>query len=796
MTSPLKGQCAFVSFPDAPPAEILAADVYTVDDAAKSQLLSKAVPFSEDYKDTAKKVLGYLHELYEGSLDEVFTLKSDDVSQVPLRLLNPGKESPDVEDSFLTASYCWMASEPAWPEQETPTKHEANKVERESYPLPMSPLMYQALLHERKSTREGVWIDQVCIDQTSAAEKQIAVNAMDIIYKSARAVVILLDDIQVLSSEQDFLSSYIVEFESTNYMPHHHERPPFMQKHPIMRNFFIRMIEARWFDRAWCAHEMRLGPEHIFLIRCQSDNQLRNGIRTPPTVLRFTGLFMIHLLALAMPADLAMPRIRSLLLVFGKAILQQRGADDFVQSRMQVFSDTFSQNAGGNPELEGLARDYDANLDKLAIVVNTIGLGLSVTRAISADKTETKMGSSDQALPPATEDECCRRFTGLAIASGDLTALCTTGTQLRLGGDQSRTWMRRPVFTDIDTNAQGDDMITSFDIDFDASPAAQYVGLDVCFYNGDGPGAGNSGMRWASERKLRISRAFKEGCERQRIYAVNFRYAEGETLKSNDLRKMVIRTIAAILECGLDWLRAMSEHAVLGLDTWDLTTLVKAMKRLLNHEEESLANGKPMEPFNTDYLGSQAGRREAEMLLDLARTLIHNCLPWDSEKSMSAYEPVCLVNHGEKLGFAKGGGGAMGIMFARIPDNGSNVDVVCATPVILLQERFGSLYRGWTLVKGSPEREQDKSGVWKWKYHLVGKSKIIGMTPAYAGFQAAGDQPKGDRPKDEEAKSDQTKSAQPTDNQLGSMKPLGERAGRCGKVSREIRLYGPKEDMV
>lgn len=66
----------------------------------------------------------------------------------------------------------------------------------------MSRLLYNALLNERQSQSEGVWIDQICINQNDEAEKQIAVNAMDIVYKSARAVVILLDDIEITTVEQ------------------------------------------------------------------------------------------------------------------------------------------------------------------------------------------------------------------------------------------------------------------------------------------------------------------------------------------------------------------------------------------------------------------------------------------------------------------------------------------------------------------------------------------------------------------------------------------------------------------
>ncbi len=560
MTRSLRDQCAFIAFPGPLPIKILASDVRTLNLDTKSKLLRPAVPFPESYKTTAKNILGYVHALSGDSLDSVFALKSDDIKDVPLRLLNPGGTPPGTEDSFITASYRWMpAGKGAPPEDYT----EADSADDgpASYPIPMSRLLYQAFLHERQSAREGVWIDQVCINQTSEAEKRIAVNAMDIIYKSARAVIVLLDDVEVSNKEQDFLASYMVEHAADDFLPHRRERPAYMKRHPVLRNFFTKMISAQWFERAWCSHEMRLGTEHVFLMRCEPDDDVGNGSTAAPTVLRFTGLFMMHLLALAVPADLAMLRLDALIPVFGQAIAQKiyeertggkagstpgskpegrpDGRSFAFLSYMQIFADVFAQFAGGNPALDTTSRAHDANLDKLAIAVNTLGLGLSVKRLLSAtaasaesaaaeDSTGKNAGASG-ALPPATDDEVCRRFTILALCAGDLTALCSTGRELNLDGPPGTpgTWMRWPApgawVRSPDLLARGP---WAYGGDLDTGPAAAFVGLTMCMYNG-AAGTGAGGARWASERKLRICRAFKEGCEAHRIYSVNFRDADG-----------------------------------------------------------------------------------------------------------------------------------------------------------------------------------------------------------------------------------------------------------------------------
>jgi hypothetical protein len=243
---------------------------------------------------------------------------------------------------------------------------------------------------------------------------------------------------------------------------------------------------------------------------------------------------------------------------------------------MRVFADTFRQGAGGNPALDPIAREYDANLDKLSIAINTIGVGLAVTRVIAIEPHETEIKS----LPQATADECCRCFATLAIAAADPSARCSTGAELQLSG-KSRTWMRWPLFIDIGLSDNSMSRLRRFDIDFDPSSEAAYVGLGMYFYNGDGKGASAGGIRWASERKLRTCRAFKEGCELRKITAVYYNKVYGPSLTRLQIRKKVIRTLAAVMECGIEWLLFMAEHSV---DDWDTNMLVAGIQRLLDNE--------------------------------------------------------------------------------------------------------------------------------------------------------------------------------------------------------------------
>jgi hypothetical protein len=173
--------------------------IHTIDLQANTKLLSPTVPFSGDYKHLSKEILGHVQALSEGALKDVYRLKPDDISHIPLRLLNPGRKpgelrevhigqdeenmgkserlpdslkdvvieddnfSPRVEESYVTASYCWLQPEETDAVQEPQAARKSpdswidvGAAEVASYPLPVSPLLYHALLQERQSAHEGV----------------------------------------------------------------------------------------------------------------------------------------------------------------------------------------------------------------------------------------------------------------------------------------------------------------------------------------------------------------------------------------------------------------------------------------------------------------------------------------------------------------------------------------------------------------------------------------------------------------------------------------------------------------
>jgi Heterokaryon incompatibility protein (HET) len=87
-------------------------------------------------------------------------------------------------DSFICLSYCWHKED--W---STTTSHGLH----EEWPITEN--MLCAFLAQRSTYDEGVWIDALCIDQNNPTEKMHAIGSMDMLYKSARTVYIILEDI-------------------------------------------------------------------------------------------------------------------------------------------------------------------------------------------------------------------------------------------------------------------------------------------------------------------------------------------------------------------------------------------------------------------------------------------------------------------------------------------------------------------------------------------------------------------------------------------------------------------------
>lgn len=232
-------------------------------------LLAEASRFTHSGRADASVLLDRLKQL-NPVVGAQFQLKDDVLSELRLRMIIANNTAPRDMSSFIIISYCWHYSE--WPL--------APAAEPIAPGWEVSLPMVDATMKLRESAEEGIWLDKLCINQSADREKQVHIGAMDIIYRSARRVIILLEDVQLTQEEEDAGLAYADFYEAMcrkvreenlegaskmafveGYFPDKEASSP--NRHALtagIRLFIMRILGARWFSRAWCAHESRLSP--------------------------------------------------------------------------------------------------------------------------------------------------------------------------------------------------------------------------------------------------------------------------------------------------------------------------------------------------------------------------------------------------------------------------------------------------------------------------------------------------------------------------------------------------------
>ncbi|MCJ1364008.1 hypothetical protein MMC16_003117 [Acarospora aff. strigata] len=228
-------------------------ELVKVSEKNKQRLLRMSINASQEAMPETAKVLARLKQFHP-STAQAFGLKNDALSQAPLRFLceSSGHHQQDVMnnlETFIALSYCWHGVD--W--------KLADGLSLPEMGWPISSRMVHGLLHQRVSSNEGVWIDQCCIDQDDLSERKFAIGSMDLIYKSARAVVVVLEDIIITEEEAALLQDLFTEDD--------HSSPRFFGEDlNALSHILVRILSARWFRRAWCCHELQLSADVKFLL--------------------------------------------------------------------------------------------------------------------------------------------------------------------------------------------------------------------------------------------------------------------------------------------------------------------------------------------------------------------------------------------------------------------------------------------------------------------------------------------------------------------------------------------------
>ena len=121
------------------------------------------------------------------------------------------------------------------------------------FTLPLEPEIFQAVWEERQSDHEGLWIDQICIDQDSREETIVSMSAMDMVYRSARLVVVALDDIELDAHEGELLHNHMEEYKSMTHVPpgqrFRRKQPPYLESHENLFRVIRKILRSSWFKR-------------------------------------------------------------------------------------------------------------------------------------------------------------------------------------------------------------------------------------------------------------------------------------------------------------------------------------------------------------------------------------------------------------------------------------------------------------------------------------------------------------------------------------------------------------------
>lgn len=235
------------------------------------RLLSEASLEAHQRRPEADAILARLNQL-NPAVRGLFQSKDEILSDLQLRLIHTPQDGSSTEtrpdfSAFIIISYCWHY--PQWPL--APAAQPIAPAWEISQP------MVDAVMGARESPLEGVWLDKMCINQSDPKDKKQHIGAMDIIYRSARRVMILLEDIQLTKEEDEaglvyagFYADLGREVMEKNlegqakgafiegYFPNREKAAdsPSLQKDGY--DFARKLLGARWFSRAWCAHESRV----------------------------------------------------------------------------------------------------------------------------------------------------------------------------------------------------------------------------------------------------------------------------------------------------------------------------------------------------------------------------------------------------------------------------------------------------------------------------------------------------------------------------------------------------------
>lgn len=580
------------------------------------------------------------------SIASDFEVKTDPRERITFRLLVEDQCDINAVRSFIALSY---------------RRGNLVRDEGHNFSLPLEPHLFEAVMTERQSSAEGLWVDQLCVDPNVPGEQESSILSIDVVYRSARAVIIVLADIQLKCTEVESLEKLRIDMEalrSQRYDSGHAQsfkgrRPPYMISHPRLRDSLEKILGSSWFRSAWCRHEMKVAREHVFLVDCVPFDEVHH-------VFRFTGGFMSALMELSteVPFPAAQEQLKPELHKFFQRRSRSgppREKDHDHQNVTTVIAEIFRMEAGGDPRLPVQQRGSDANRDRMVMVLNAAQSGL----AIKSDGPDNFSGAM-----------CLIRLMLVALACGDAGALCSVGKPLELRDAVTNTryysWLFEPSPVDTGANQHGPLPPMPSDAHILLQPgryAMQSLEMDIVFPHIKE--MRHPGTSSASRHVLDHAASFVQRCLKRSYGKHNDHYlVKSEDLNSRfgDMNEVYVETLACVFECGDQWLEDVCRrHKVTGYTTLSDLRVVRTALR---------------EAWWTDGTGIEA----AGFLMDFVNFVVLRGMPLRQLSHYETWRPLWMDSDSGKC-----------MTFAP------RTTVRLAAPAAVRHEDYFCLARAWIL---------------------------------------------------------------------------------------------------
>ncbi|KAI4124572.1 MAG: hypothetical protein LQ338_004734 [Usnochroma carphineum] len=434
------------------------------------------------------------------NIAEDLGFKDNVKADVPFRLIcrdDRLRELPTTNrlPAFIALSYCWH--DPTW----VLDRHSASfPTAAANFSWPISRYMVKALLLERTSWDEGIWIDQCCINQDDPQEKSGTIGFMNLIYKQARVVVVVLEDVMVNEAEAAVLENLMHECSSQG-PTELSVREGSSAAHHVVR-LALKIFSARWFTRAWCNHE--------FLVHVCTGYD-------------YFGARDIHHPALVAQIQR----------------LSQRGF-------LHILFDPFGLGQGYNI---GLTNEQTSTSRRMKSPLETFRNVSKFGAKLAADKIAITLNIVGSGLyykgPERPEQDYGLLVSVLSLASGDPAVLCCSGVRYKLPGHaHNLSWIQRPASLDFAGIAGRNG--THHPLDYVPSFSLKQVQLDLFYVGSDT----DTSFRRASSPFLKQAQWYIDGCIGLSNFDPVFRL--GDTLAHGRATK--IQLLACALECGARWI--------------------------------------------------------------------------------------------------------------------------------------------------------------------------------------------------------------------------------------------------